>query len=87
MSAQEVPKLQQTLKLISKQTGVDDLFIVEKAFCECKENELQTIFKLMGMEMPQVRGVKLDHEKTVFDDVRQICDDKDVVFQNRIKST
>ena len=73
-------------KMISKQTGVDDLLHIEKIYYECNKDEVATIFKLMGIAMPNIRGEKLVHEQTVFDDLRVICDEKDTIFQ-RMKST
>ena len=82
MQAQD---LKTTFELISKQSGIDDFLLIEKTFYECNSNELATIFKLMGRELPHVRGVKLENEKTVFDDLRTICDDKDTIFQQKLK--
>lgn len=69
-------------KQISNQCGVNDLVEVEKMYYKCDCNEVKTIFHLMGMEMPLQR-----HEKTmrtVFDDLRDICDEKDTIFQGLI---
>jgi hypothetical protein len=82
MQAQD---LKTTFKLISKQSGIDDFLLIEKTFYECNSNELATIFKLMGKDLPRIRGVKLENEKTVFDDIRKICDDKDIIFQQQLK--
>ena len=80
-------ELKNTLEMISKQTSEENMAKIEEVFKECNGDAFATIFKLMEMDIPPIRGEKLLHERTVFDDVRMICDEKDTIFQNKLKST
>jgi len=65
--------------IISKQTGIDDLLLIEKSYYECNSDCTKTIFKLLEIELPKLRPEK---PKDVFDDLREICDQKDTIFQD-----
>jgi hypothetical protein len=71
-----------TFELISKQTGVEDMLLVERTYYECASDEVKTIFKLMDIAVPATRTELRKKERTVFDDLREICDEKDIIFQN-----
>jgi hypothetical protein len=67
--------------IISNQTGINDLLLIEKTYYEYNSDEVRTIYKLLEIELPQVKEKKL----TVFDDLRKICDEKDTIFQEIMK--
>lgn len=69
MSAENV------FQLISDQTGIDDLLYIERVYYECKQNQIETILKLLKVETPVTKP------RTLFDDLRDICDAKDTIFQ------
>lgn len=69
----------ETYKIISDQTGINDLLHIEKTYYECNGDEVSTILKLMNMSLPKTRNTK--KLKTLFDDLREICDEKDTIFQ------
>lgn len=72
---------EELFKIISEQTGEKDLLVVEKTYYECNSNEIDTIFKLMNISPP----IKKEKPRTVFDDLREICDEKDYIFQQIMK--
>ena len=76
-----------TLELISKQTNIQDLDKIAAVLTDCRGDGFAAIYKLMDLDMPPIRGQKLPNERNVFDDIREICDAKDTVFQQRLKST
>lgn len=65
---------------ISMQTGVTDMLLIEKTFYECDSDMFKTIFKLMGMDTPVQRHENV--RRTLFDDLRDICDEKDAIFHD-----
>jgi hypothetical protein len=69
-----------TINIISKQSGIDDLLHVERVYYECDGDMIKTILKLM--EQPYVMTKEELKPKTIFDDIRSICDEKDTVFQD-----
>jgi hypothetical protein len=67
--------------IISKQTGVNDLLLIEKTYYECNSDNVTTIYKLLEIELPEIKQEK----RTIFDDLREICDEKDTIFQEIMK--
>ncbi len=78
---------EETIKIISNQTGIDDLLVVEKTFYECKSDITKTILTLLNKDIPKLRHEKEEHLRTVLDDVREILDEKEAIFYNKFKST
>lgn len=68
-------------EIISKQTGVNDLLLIEKTYYECNSDDVKTIYKLLEIELPPMK----EEKRTLFDDLRQICDEKDTIFQEIMK--
>ena len=68
--------------IISKQTGINDHLLIERTYYECDSDSTKTIYKLMEIELPELREKK---PRDVFDDLREICDHKDEIFQDIIK--
>jgi hypothetical protein len=68
--------------IISKQTGIDDFLLIERAYYECDSDTTKTIFKLLEIELPELRNKR---SRDVFDDLRDICDEKDTIFQEVLK--
>jgi hypothetical protein len=71
---------------IAIQSGIDDVLLIERTFYECDSDEIKTIFKLMQIEMPKQKHEKNPRERTLFDDLRDICDEKDTMFQEILKN-
>lgn len=71
---------------IAVQSGINDMLLIERTYYECNSDEIKTIFKLMDMEMPKQRHEKNPRERTLFDDLRDICDEKDTLFQEILKN-
>jgi len=61
------------LSVIKKQSNIDDDILVERVYFETGRDVGATILKLMNVSYPETTP-KI---KTVFDEVREICDDKD----------
>ncbi len=78
---------EEIVKIMSKQTGIDDLILVEKTFYECKSDVTKTILTLLNREIPKLRHEKENHLRTVEDDVREILDEKEAIFYERFKTT
>lgn len=68
--------------IISKQTGITDHLLIERTYYECDSDSTKTIYKLMEIELPELRERK---PRDVFDDLREICDQKDMIFQDIMK--
>lgn len=68
--------------IISKQTGITDSLLIERTYYECDSDSTKTIYKLMEIELPELREKK---PRDVFDDLREICDQKDTIFQDIMK--
>lgn len=66
--------------IISKQTGVTDMLLIEKTFYACDSDVADTILTLMDVnyEKPAKKP------RTLFDDIRQIVDEKATVYQDMI---
>ena len=69
------------IEMISKQTNIKDNILIEKTYFECNSDICKTICKLLNVKD------KEEKPKTVFDDLRTICDEKAVIFQKILKST
>lgn len=76
------PTLTETICLISKQTGLNDLIYIERVYYECDRDEIKTIVKLM--DRPYALTNEEKRPRTMFDDIRQICDEKDTIFQEML---
>ena len=74
-------------EMISKQTEVDDLLYIEKLYNECNCDAVATIFKVMQVDMPRIRSERHKDDRNIFDDIRTICDEKEAIFQTKMKST
>ena len=61
------------LSVIKRQSNIDDDILVERVYFEEKRDVGATILKLMNISYPETKT----RLRTVFDDVRDICDDKD----------
>jgi hypothetical protein len=70
------------LIIIKKQTSIIDDLEIERIYYECKENISETILKLSLIEYS-----KKDEHKTMFDEMREILDDKARVYQKIINKT
>jgi hypothetical protein len=76
------------IQSISQQTGETDLLYIERVYYECQQNHIDTILKILKVNVPPSPAVK--KHPTLFDDMRTICDAKDTVFQSifmKLKST
>ena len=69
------------IELIAKQTNIKDTILIEKTYFACESDVCKTICKLLNVKE------KEEKLKTIFDDLRMICDEKAVVFQNILKSS
>lgn len=78
---------EETVKIISKQTGIDDLLLIERTFYEYKSDITKTILILLNKDIPKLRHEKEEHLKTVLDDVREILDEKEAIFYTKFKTT
>ncbi len=67
------------LELIKKQTNIYDELEIEKIFLKNNSNIIKTIMELSNLKIDKNR----DKPITLFDDLREICDEKDKIFQNK----
>lgn len=63
--------------LIINQTGINDKNLIEKIYFEYKSDTVKTILKLLEVKLP----VRIEKTRNVFDDFREILDEKDTIFQ------
>ena len=68
----------QLIDIIKKQTGITDELIIEKKYYECNNSETDTIIALCNIATP----AKSEKSRTLFDEMREIMDDKAYVYQN-----
>lgn len=72
----------EVFEIISKQTGIDDVLLIEKTYYSCGSDTSKTILTLLNIDIPLQRHEKIEQEKTVFDDLRQILEEKDAIFHS-----
>jgi len=81
--------MDETIQAISSQTGIDDKILIEKTYYECGSDVVATICKLLDIKtVPRNDACKTT--PSVFDTIRNICDEKDTIFQElmqKAKST
>ena len=68
------------VKIITSQTGINDLDIIRRAYSECEENVEDTILSLIG-----IKSKKSTHKKTLTENIRMIFDEKDRMYKERKK--
>ena len=73
---------QETKEIISKQTGENDLLLIEKTYFECEHDIGATICKLQNITYPEHKK-----QKTEFDQIRVILNEKDQIYQEMIDRT
>ena len=69
------------ITIIKNQTEIEDEVYIERIYYESKGDLIATIMKLSNIEPPKV-DVK---PKTIFDDIREIVDEKENIYHNRNK--
>lgn len=79
----------ETIELISSQTMIDNNELIEKTYISCGEDIIKTICTLMEKENNVILAPEHTRKRNVFDDVREILDEKARIYQNLItnKST
>lgn len=65
------------LDLISSQTNIADMVLIERVYIEQNKSIPDTIMKLMNYEYCKTFEMK---PRTVFDDIRVIVDEKEQLF-------
>lgn len=68
---------QETKEIISKQTGVEDLVLIEKTYFANHGDIGATVCKLQNLHFVE----KPKPLYTKFDEIREILDEKDQIFQ------
>lgn len=63
------------IESIKMQTNVTDDVVIEQTFKDCQGDVLKTIMKLMDISEPPKKA------PTFFDNLREICDEKDTIYQ------
>jgi hypothetical protein len=76
----QASQVSQEIKMISSQTGIDDLILIERAYYECKANTIDTICKLMDIKQV-LRNDAARETKSLMETFREILDEKDTIFQ------
>ena len=74
---------QETKEIISKQTGVTDMILIEKTFFECQQDSGATILTLLEVPFKQKRKLP----DTKFDEIRCILDEKATIYTKKTKKT
>ena len=74
---------EKTKQIISKQTNIEDLVLIEKTYFECDNDVGATVLKLMNITYKS----KPKPPRTQFDDYREILDDKDTVYQQIVANS
>lgn len=82
MSAKPEQNIKEAIYIIGKQTDIDDPVLIERILMECNNDIAQAILKLLGsndkVEEPQ--------EPTVFEQIRNILNEKDAIYQTLNKA-
>ena len=73
---------QEIKEIISKQTGEKDLIQIEKIYFECNGDIGATICKIQNISYQE----KPKKPYTKIDEMREILDEKDMIFLNHIKT-
>jgi hypothetical protein len=73
---------QETKEIISKQTGELDLVTIERIYFECSGDIGATICKIQNIEYQN----KPKKPYSKFDEMREILDEKDLIFQNHLQT-
>lgn len=74
---------QSTKDIVSKQTGIDDMLLIEKVFFECNSDVGSCILTLMDIKFE----TKPEPISTEFDEYRRILDDKDRIYQQVVEKS
>lgn len=77
------------MDLISSQTMIDDSELIEKVYNSCGGDVIKTICTIMQQENNVTLAAEHTRKRNVFDDVREILDEKARIYQKLIsdKST
>lgn len=67
------------IDIISSQTGEDDKLYIERVFMECGNDVSKTIIKILNIDTKVEKK-----ENTVFDEIRQILNEKDAIYFDMI---
>lgn len=65
-------------EIIRTQCQEQDDLTIERVFHECNGDVVKTLLKLANAPEEQ------EKPKTIFDEIRTICDDKDTVLQEKL---
>ena len=66
--------------IIVSQTGIDDKIEIERVLLECQSDISRTILKLMSLKSND----KEPKEPTVFDQIREILNDKEQLYHDHL---
>jgi 5,10-methylenetetrahydrofolate reductase len=66
------------IEIIIAQTGINDKLKIERMLLECRNDVSSTILKLMSFQEKQ----KKVREPTVFDQIRDILNEKDAIYHD-----
>lgn len=69
------------LSIIKNQTQVQDDVHIERIYYECQGDVIKTIIELSGIKIPKHQ----EKPKTLFDDIREIVNEKESIYHNRNK--
>lgn len=73
----------QTCQIIADQAGETDLLLVEKTYFQCNGDVGATVLRLMNFKYEETE----ERPRTKFDEMRDILDEKDAIFQGIIEKT
>jgi hypothetical protein len=73
----------ETCQIISDQSGETDLLLVEKTYFQCNGDIGATVLRLMDYKYQE----REQPPRTKFDEMREILDEKDAIFQSIIEKS
>lgn len=79
LEQKEDKTLTETIKIIARQTSIDDTLYIERVLMECNNDIAKTILTLIGSNTPDKQDVQ---EPTVFDQIRTILNEKDTLYHS-----
>lgn len=74
------------IEYISKQTCVNDTVAIKRHLAENNNNVPLTILSLLNLQQDKTTCWQNTNENTVFNEIRKILNEKEVIFQDVMKS-
>lgn len=74
------------VEYIANQTSVHDYILIKRHLAENNNNIPMTVLSLLNLKQDETIAVSSKTENTVFDEIRKILNEKDIIYQDVMKS-